>query len=280
MENVTQVHGKKNEDSFRQWCDKLESLGYKNYWKDLNAKDFGVPQNRKRTFMVSVLGDYTYEFPEGFPLEIRLKDVLEDEVDEKYYLSQKTIEKLIRHKNKIIENDTPEISSTIHAGYYKMGGRDQQYIKEPRLIGGIGEKNFGKQYRQGNRVYDSNSIAMSLNAAPLGNTAGYSYLYAVDGNKLVWDGFNQRVRADSSVVGTLTQNCGADLKRNGQGIIVCKGGLIQIRNLTPKECFRLMGFTDADFEKAEAVNSNTQLYKQAGNSIVVDVLMAIFSKLF
>ena len=280
MENVTQVHGKKNEDSFRQWCDKLESLGYKNYWKDLNAKDFGVPQNRKRTFMVSVLGDYTYEFPEGFPLEIRLKDVLEDEVDEKYYLSQKTIEKLIRHKNKIIENDTPEISSTIHAGYYKMGGRDQQYIKEPRLIGGIGEKNFGKQYRQGNRVYDSNSIAMSLNAAPLGNTAGYSYLYAVDGNKLVWDGFNQRVRADSSVVGTLTQNCGADLKRNGQGIIVCKGGLIQIRNLTPKECFRLMGFTDADFEKAEAVNSNTQLYKQAGNSIVVDVLMDIFSKLF
>lgn len=86
MENVTQVHGKKNIDSFRQWCDKLESLGYKNYWKDLNAKDFGVPQNRNRCFMVSVLGDYKYEFPEGIPLEIRLKDVLEDTVDEKYYL--------------------------------------------------------------------------------------------------------------------------------------------------------------------------------------------------
>ena len=86
MENVTQVHGKKNIDCFNQWCDKLESLGYKNYWKDLNAKDFGVPQNRNRTFMVSLLGDYTYEFPEGFPREIRLKDVLEDTVDSKFYL--------------------------------------------------------------------------------------------------------------------------------------------------------------------------------------------------
>lgn len=95
----------------------------------------------------------------------------------------------------------------------------------------------------------------------------------------VWDGFNQRVRAEKGTVGTLTQNCDADLKRNGQGIITQDGSL-RIRKLTPNECWRLMGFEDADFEKAEAVNSNTQLYKQAGNSIVVDVLMAIFSKLF
>jgi DNA (cytosine-5)-methyltransferase 1 len=319
MENVTQVHGKKNKEHFDEWISFLESKGYSNYWKDLNAKNFGIPQNRNRTFMVSVLGDYTYEFPKGFPLEWRLKDILEDEVDEKYYLSQKTIEKLVRHKNKIIENDTPEISSTIHAGYYKMGGRDQQYIKEPiiiedfyknrderifkeyspalragrnglkviepvnahiipQLFGGIGEKNFGKQYRQGNRIYDSNSIAMCLGAAPVGNAGGYSYLYVIE-EPAVWDGFNQRVRADSSTIGTLTQNCGADLKRNGQGIITCEGGLIRIRNLTPKECFRLMGFTDEDFEKAAAVNSNTQLYKQAGNSIVVDVLCYIFGEM-
>ena len=277
MENVTQVHGKKNADSFRQWCDKLESLGYKNYWQDLNAKDFGVPQNRNRTFMVSLLGDYNYEFPEGFPLEIKLADVLEDEVDEKYYLSPEAVAKIMRHKNKIIENDTPEVSATIHAGYYKKGGRDQQYVKTPCVI------KVGNIYPSGGQngnVYDINGISPTI-LSGVTNTRGNGGIGRSNAPKvLVWDGFNQRVRADSSVIGTLTQNCGADLKRNGQGIIYCDDNGEMIRSLTPTECFRLMGFTDEDFEKAEAVNSNTQLYKQAGNSIVVDVLMAIFSKLF
>lgn len=91
MENVTQVHGKKNKEHFDKWIEFLESKGYSNYWKDLNAKNFGVPQNRNRTLMVSVLGDYKYEFPQEFPLELRLKDVLETEVDEKYYLSDKAM---------------------------------------------------------------------------------------------------------------------------------------------------------------------------------------------
>lgn len=96
MENVPQVHGKRAIDDFNSWIASLEKLGYTSVWKDLNAKDFGVPQNRNRTFMVSWLGDYSYTFPNGFPLEKRLKDVLEDEVDEKYYLSDKAIEGLLR----------------------------------------------------------------------------------------------------------------------------------------------------------------------------------------
>ena len=87
MENVTQVHGKKNKEHFDEWVKFLENKGYSNYWQDLNAKNFGIPQNRNRTFMVSVLGDYTYEFPQEFPLKLRLKDMLEDSVDEKFYLS-------------------------------------------------------------------------------------------------------------------------------------------------------------------------------------------------
>ena len=63
MENVTQVHGKANIEDFRQWISFLESIGYQNFWQDLNAKDFGVPQNRERCFMVSLLGNYTYHFP-------------------------------------------------------------------------------------------------------------------------------------------------------------------------------------------------------------------------
>lgn len=84
MENVTQVHSVKNKEHFDKWIEFLESKGYSNYWKDLNAKNFGIPQNRNRTFMVSILGRYTFEFPQEFPLELRLKDMLENSVDESF----------------------------------------------------------------------------------------------------------------------------------------------------------------------------------------------------
>lgn len=97
MENVPNVHGKKNIENFNKWINKLEELGYSNYWQDLNAKNYGVPQNRNRCFMVSILGDYSYTFPEPFELKLRLKDVLEDEVEEKYYLSDKAIQSFVEH---------------------------------------------------------------------------------------------------------------------------------------------------------------------------------------
>ena len=87
MENVTQVHGTKNKEHFDKWIEFLASKGYSNYWQDLNAKDFGIPQNRNRCFMVSILGDYAFTFPTAIPLTIRLSDMLEDTVDEKFYLS-------------------------------------------------------------------------------------------------------------------------------------------------------------------------------------------------
>lgn len=110
-------------------------------------------------------------------------------------------------------------------------------VLEPKLVGGIGGKWGDKQYRQGNRVYDSDSVAMALTSQPLGNSGGNSYMYLV---------------------------------RERQ---------YRIRKLTPLECWRLMGFSDEDFHKAEEVNSNSQLYKQAGNSIVKNVLIAIFGQM-
>ncbi len=74
--NTTQVHNKKNFADFKKWVECLEDLGYSNYYADLNAKDYGVPQNRNRTFMISILGDYYYQFPEPFKLQNRLKDIL------------------------------------------------------------------------------------------------------------------------------------------------------------------------------------------------------------
>ena len=92
MENVPQIHNKKNMASFQRWINSLEEMGYSNYWQDLIATDYEIPQTRKRTFMVSILGDYKYEFPKPVPLEKKLKDLLEEVVDEKYYLSEKRID--------------------------------------------------------------------------------------------------------------------------------------------------------------------------------------------
>lgn len=108
MENVPQVHGKKNMPDFQKWLDFLESLGYTNYWQDLNSKDYGVAQNRERCFMFSFLGEYNYHFPQPIPLKKKLKDYLEDNVDEKYYINNEKAGKLIKQ---LIDNGT--LPSTI-----------------------------------------------------------------------------------------------------------------------------------------------------------------------
>ena len=95
MENVPQVISKKNIADFEKWEQFLTSKGYNNYVQLLNAKNYGVAQNRNRCFMVSVLGDYYYEFPKPIPLKKTMKDYLEDEVDEKYYINSEKAQKLI-----------------------------------------------------------------------------------------------------------------------------------------------------------------------------------------
>lgn len=103
MENVP---GTVKLEGFKDWCKYLEAKGYSNYWQILNAKDYEVPQSRKRAFMFSFLGNYEYNFPAPTVLKKRLKDILEDEVDEKYYVSEEKAEKLISQLIK--ENKLPE----------------------------------------------------------------------------------------------------------------------------------------------------------------------------
>lgn len=101
--NIKEILAKKNINDFEKWLGFLESLGYTNYWQDLNAKNYGVAQNRNRCFMFSFLGNYSYDFPQPIPLKKKLKDYLEDNVDEKYYINNEKAEKLIKQ---LIDNGT------------------------------------------------------------------------------------------------------------------------------------------------------------------------------
>lgn len=243
MENVPQVHNAKNKEHFDQWVAFLESKGYSNHWQDLNLKDYGIPQSRNRCFMVSILGDYSYEFPRPIPLEKRLRDVMEFNVDEKYYLDGKYESILKVNDNYSLLcggsiGKMHDISRRVYNSEYVApslhtcgGGNQEPMVFEPRVVGGIGEKksNGGRQWYQQDRIYDD-SVAISV------TTAFNPYYFDTNEGRP--------------------------------------------RKLIPLECWRLMGFDDEDFFKAEKVCSNTQLYKQAGNSIGVPVLMAIFKQLF
>ena len=128
MENVKNLISKKHKPYFDKWLDYLESLGYTNYWKVLNAKDYGVPQNRERVFVVSILGEHKpYEFPKPIKLEKRLKDILEIEIDDKYYLSEKVQKRFKQTKS---DNGENSIIGTTAPEFRTIGQRDLVYSKE------------------------------------------------------------------------------------------------------------------------------------------------------
>ena len=254
-ENVKNLVSKKFNAQFRVVLASLESVGYNNYWAVLNAKDYGVPQNRERVFIVSIRKDCdagVFEFPKSYSLKLRLKDILESQVDEKFYLPNIQLQKLQLKITDTLDTDKVmqigncrptknrknpnqgriyDINGIAPCLNTKGGGNLEPHIIKPKVIGGIGEKksNDGQQWYQQDRIYDSDEIAISA-------TTGFNPYY---------------LTPDS-----------------------------EIRKLTPKEYFRLMGFKDEDFEKVERINSNTQLYKQAGNSIVVDVAEELICMLF
>lgn len=242
-ENVKALVGKKFTKEFETVLSTLEDMGYTNYWQVLNAKDYGIPQNRERVFIVSIRNDIDkkYKFPAPIKLELRLKDIIEKEVDEKYYLSQhaiigrsKTNFNQYKLENKLVNN--MDIHPTILARYDGA----PTLIKEEPII-----------------VYEATKKG---------------YAEAHDGDSINFEQPNSKTRR-----GRVGKGVAQTLNTSPQQAVVEPS--LRIRKLTPKECFRLMGFDDEDFYKAESVNSNTQLYKQAGNSIVVNVLEAIFENL-
>lgn len=255
MENVPQVHGKKNAPDFQHWISFLNGKGYNSFWQDLNAADYGLPQNRDRCFMLSLLGDFDFEFPDAIKLERTMLSCLEPSVPEKFYINTPKAKELVQN--------------------YLAQKKD---YKVAECVGGIGEKksNGGTQFYQQDRVY-AGDIAL---AHPAGLSEG-SYKYILPevvqaGNiNPSGRGINGGVISAEGLARAVTTE-----KGEGQKVAVPESaGAYRIRKLTPRECWRLMGFSDQDFDKAAACNSNTQLYRQAGNSICVNVLSAIFRQL-
>ena len=337
-ENVKNLTSKKFALQFKIVLDSLKAAGYNNYFKVLNAKDYGIPQNRERVFIVSIRKDIdnsSFHFPAGFHLNWRLKDMLEDEVDEKFYLSEKMVNSFNAHKERNKANgngfgwnptDGNVIANTILAAGNCRPSDNFVYTSDSIEMVGMLDMKANEQVR---RVYGTDGISPTLNTMQGGHrqpkilvreATKKGYAEAVEGDSINLEQPNsktRRGRIGHGVAQTLTTSpqqgvvlkvgniypsggengnlyldsglsptlkAGTGVKGNGIGSCnapkIVQADTLRIRKLTPKECFRLMGFDDESFFKAEAVNSNTQLYKQAGNSIVVPVVEHIIEALF
>lgn len=290
MENVPQVIGQKNIKDFADWIAFLDTLGYKSKWQVLNAKDFNVPQNRERCYMVSALGNYYYEFPCGKGCEKRLKDILETNVDKKYFLPQTLIDYYIKRNSEQKEkgngfffepNDGSKIGKSILT---RAGSRQSDNFVIDRIIvdgildGGV----YAKSNEQHKRVYSTAGLAPTQTAGGGGNLETkiierpilVGGIGDIDFGKQNRQG--DRVYSSNGIACALT----AQPLGNAGGYSYLYETECKIRKLTPRECLRLMDFDNEDFDKIKAAGiSDSQVYKQAGNSIVVAVLQAIFNQM-
>lgn len=427
-ENVKNIVGKQFKDTtFKLFTDELEEYGYNVYWKVLNAKNYGIPQNRERVYLLFIKKDLDngkFKFPEPFDNGLRLKDLLEDEVDEKFYISDEKVERFITNlndKNSLLydpcqvkregkSREYSEYAPTLTSRDYK----DPRLVNENvvRQVGNISDCNGAWDNPQVGRVYDVSGCSPTLNTCSGGghepkviqvgklnssqdgvvidengiaptHTAGHGNtpkVLKIGNINPSGNGMNGSVYSENGLSPTLTTNKGEGNKvaikqATKQGYIECEvGGVadlsypdsktrmgrvqdngntcptitatetgickiepkerffkqaletlnendckpgdtinafnkhvdksgysptlttrpegfktailpvtdnIRIRKLTPRETFRLMGFSDENFDAAQKAGvSNSQLYKQAGNSIVVDVLYYIYVELY
>ena len=288
LENVKNLVGKKFKPQFDEWLKYLEELGYTNYWKVLNAKDYGIPQNRERVFVVSILGTHEpFRFEEGKDLSLRLKDILEKNVDEKYYINTDRAKQLIEilKKKGDLKADIVPCDSSIYkpkalevanciTARYDAGIQNKQSIGVAIVerMGGLFDTE--KTRRQAGAVWNKEGLAPTLDTMQ----GGYRQPLIAERKFICEQRTDEGLRffKDNICGTTRTINSGGDKR-----VIELNEYEFRIRKLTPRECFRLMGVGESNIDKIQAAGiSNTQQYKLAGNSIVVPVLEGIFRNLF
>lgn len=231
----------------------FEELGYKYYCQVLNAKNYGIPQHRERIFIIGFKNNaVNFSFPEPIPLDHQMQDFLEDYTDSKYYLKNKGIKFVTSSKNK------DKRYTQINGNIALCQKANQQFNWHGDFV--FEEDDTG---RFDEFIFDVNDVEEKY------------YLSDKVKNYVLAGGtknFKTSTKTDLTVARPLLQSM-HKMHRAGVDNYVTHTG--RIRKLTPKECLRLMGFTD-DFKQ---VVSDTQMYKQAGNSIVVDVLIALLKQM-
>ena len=374
-ENVKNVLSKKHRHNFDLYIDTLDKMGYKSYFEVLNAKNYGVPQNRERIFVISILGEHKpFIFPDEIPLKLKLKDILEESVEERYYLKD-TKDFFIKNSFKMEYRGNgfrfaPHVKANANVGCTvttRAGARmDDNFILDinseqekfefstknfeiqANRLGGIFDTEKSKH--QAGSVWDTEGLSPTLDTmqggwrqpciidkllVPQATKSGYiemelpgvadlSYPNSKTRRGRVQEGgkvspciaatqqdicyiqyqgnevelpciaasrgrnpenpsdrtpgcpTEQRLEVNTNnVSNTLTT-----VQKDNYVLDVNDLSQLKIRKLTPKECWRLMSFSDSDIEKCISIGiSNTQLYKQAGNSIVVSILEGIFKNL-
>lgn len=303
-ENVKNLLSSKHKHNFDNYIEALDKLGYNSWYKVLDAKDYGIPQHRERVFTVSVRKGLLQEFsfPLGQKLKLNLGDMLESEVDEKYYLSSKLIEsytnktEIQKQKGNNFKFEPLENNSIAKTITTKSGSRitdnyiivEEKNLKQELCDKLIAENKVREndvirhsytKSRLSGEVKTTNNISPTLDTRCdcLGvvvkskNKRPLSMIDKIEPDKEAKyiDAYNQQIKKEAGTITTRVDSSNCSFVYTDY----------RIRKLTPKECWRLMGFSDSDFEKAQKVNSNAQLYKQAGNSIVVNVLEQILAKL-
>lgn len=351
MENVDALVSKKYIDSFNNWLERLENLGYHSYYQVINAKNAGVPQNRKRIFVFSILKEIDtgkFTFPVPFDNGIRLKDVLENTVEERYYLSDEKVASFLGNLIKTEDEDTVCIKQATKDGYIKCdlpGVADLSYpesttrrgrvqengtvsptltaaqtgicklekTNEVLQVGNIAEGKSGWENPQTGRIYSTEGCSPTLNTCNGGGhepkiligcdkshnspqiierancitakedrgisnhrAEGTAVIEKIGNINPSGKGINGNVLGENGLAPTLTTNKGEGPKIAISSDTSYITPYIRIRKLTPKECHRLMGFDDIDVDCCKAVGmSDAQGYKQAGNSIVTNVISLI-----
>lgn len=259
MENVDALVSKKYIDSFKDWLIRLDNLGYNSYYQTINAKNTGIPQNRNRIFCISIRKDIdtkSFEFPQPFDTGIRLKDLLETDntVLEKYFLSDEVQKRLQITDPKFEKN----IVGTTKPEFRTIGQRDSVYQQDSVM-----DTLLATDYKQPKQI--------------LVNSNEPIHIADLCSEKFQRMHEQSRRAYSEDGIAPAMHTCG-DGNTEPK---VERDNLRVVRKLTPKECHRLMGFDDIDYENCKAVGmSDTQGYKQSGNSIVTTCISLLIEHLY
>ena len=330
-ENVKALTSAKFKSEFATVLSSLEEAGYNNYWRVLNAKDYGIPQNRERVFIVSIRRDADegdFQFPEKEPLMLRLRDMLEpaESVDEKYYLSTERggVRRLIAElearyglSDVARTGETPVLCQIGNIAKDPNREHIQDRIYDPSglapTLNTVGGGNLEPKITidgltrdvqcQRARVFNPNGLSATITATDYKEPPQISVIGQLKGGEkgrvVDRDGIGYTLTAteykdplkiaEPVIIGSMQAHAAVktdgicptltEAMGMGGGQVPVHTYGVRIRKLTPRECWRLMGFLDDEFDRVRGI-SNSQLYKQAGNSIVVNVLSALLSQLF